>query len=376
MMATLLHPLRRALAVAAPVAGGPPRVLAFPEDPNPYPEILYAELRRHHTDVAYVGRATPSQSLNALLLPFELALGRLRGARVLHVHWLFTFGLGWTERRRALRWIPDALLTALLATARLVGLRVVWTVHNVVPHAPVFGDDEQARRRLLAATDVVIVHGEPALSELRRRVGEPPRQVRVIPLGPFAPPAPRIPRRATRHVAFFGRVEPYKGVEELLEAFALLPPDCPLHLTVAGRCADRALRGRIERAARRLAPRVTLRLAYHRQTDLEALLAEVDAAVLPFRDVTTTSSAALAAALGVPVVLPDLPALGDLQAGVVRYDGSVTGLVAALRALVDLDAAELDRLGADAYRRAHERTWSDVAAETLAAYRAALGERP
>ena len=231
-------------------------------------------------------------------------LGRLRGARVLHVHWLFPFGLAWAGRRRELRWIPDALLGALLLTARLAGLRVVWTVHNVIPHAPVFGDDARARRRLLAASDLVIVHAEPALTELRRRVGEPPRQVRVIPLGPFAAPAPRIPRRATRHVAFFGRVEPYKGVEELIEAFALLPPDCALRLTVAGRCTDAALRGRIERRARRLGPRVTLRLEHLGEPELDALLADVDAVVLPFRDVTTTSSAAHAAALGVPVVLP------------------------------------------------------------------------
>jgi glycosyltransferase involved in cell wall biosynthesis len=373
MIAPLLHPVRRALAACRPAAAEPRRVLAFPRDPNPYLELLYGELRRRGTEVDYIGGATRSKSLNALLLPLELVLGRARGARVLHVHWLFPFGLGWA-RRDGLRWIPDALLVALLQTAALVGLRVVWTVHNVIPHAAVFGDDVRARRRLLAASDVVIVHAEPALAELRRRVGEVPGRVRVIPLGPFAAPAPRIPRRATRHVAFFGRVEPYKGVEELLEAVALLPPDCPLHLTVAGRCTDLALRGRIERRAHRLPQRITLRLEHLDEPELNALLAAVDAVVLPFRDVTTTSSAAHAAALGVPVLLPDLPALGDLRAGVIRYDGSVTGLTALLHAVGELDPADLDRLGADAYRAAHERTWGDVAAETLAAYRAAAPE--
>jgi beta-1,4-mannosyltransferase len=198
----------------------------------------------------------------------------------------------------------------------------------------------------------------------------------VIPLGPFAAPAPRIPRRATRHVAFFGRVEPYKGVEELIEAFALLPPDSPLRLTVAGRCTDAALRGRIERRARRLGERVTLRLEHLGEPELERLLADVDAVVLPFRNVTTTSSAAHAAALGVPVLLPDLPVLGELRAGVVRYDGSVTGLTALLHAVGELDAADLDLLGADAYRAAHARTWGDVATETLEAYRSALEGTP
>lgn len=81
MITTLLHPVRRALAVRQPATADPPPVLAFPRDPNPYLELLYGELRRRGADVAYIGRATSSQSLNALLLPAELALGRLRGAR-------------------------------------------------------------------------------------------------------------------------------------------------------------------------------------------------------------------------------------------------------------------------------------------------------
>ena len=76
-----------------------------------------------------------------------------------------------------------------------------------------------------------------------------------------------------------------------------------------------------------------------------------------------------------PVVLPDLPALTELEAGVIRYDGSVSGLAAVLRAVGELDAVELDRLGADAYRAAHERTWDDVATETLDAYRSILDGR-
>ena len=143
-MAALLHPLRRARAVREDRAW-PPAVLAFPRDPNPYLELLHGELRRRGAVVTYVGGGTRSQSLNVLALPLVLVAARLRGARLLHVHWLFPFGLHWTAGRPLLEWIPDALLAAVLRTARLLGLRVVWTVHNVVPHAPVFGDDGRAR---------------------------------------------------------------------------------------------------------------------------------------------------------------------------------------------------------------------------------------
>ncbi len=184
-----------------------------------------------------------------------------------------------------------------------------------------------------------------------------------------------MPRRASRHIAFFGKIELYKGVEELLEAFAALPPDCPLRLTVAGACTDAALRRRIERAAAPLGARVTLRIEHLPETAVGELLADVDALVLPFRAVTTTSTAGQARAHGVPVVIPDLPNLRDLDAGVIRYDGSVTDLTATLVAVSQLDAGQLDALGAAAYRAAHERTWGDVATETLDAYRAVTGAR-
>jgi glycosyltransferase involved in cell wall biosynthesis len=120
---------------------------------------------------------------------------------------------------------------------------------------------------------------------------------------------------------------------------------------------------------------VTLRLEHLPAVAVDELLADVDALVLPFRAVTTTSTAGQAQAHGVPIVIPDLANLRDLGAGAIRYDGSVGDLTATLAALSRLDAGQLDELGAAAYRSAHDRTWADVATETLDAYRAVTGAR-
>jgi glycosyltransferase involved in cell wall biosynthesis len=154
-----------------------------------------------------------------------------------------------------------------------------------------------------------------------------------------------------------------------------LPAGGSLHLTVAGACADPDLRRRLERRAMSLGPAVTLRLEHLSEAAVDELLADIDALVLPFRQVTTTSTAGQAQAHGVPLVLPDLPALRELREGVLRYDGSVRDLTSTLRAITRLDPHELDALGAAAYDAAHGRTWSDVAAETLDAYRAVTGGR-
>ena len=63
-------------------------------------------------------------------------------------------------------------------------MRLVWTAHNVLPLAPVFADDLRARRRLVAACDLVIAHSKATLDQLADQ-GIVPRRSAIIPHGPF-----------------------------------------------------------------------------------------------------------------------------------------------------------------------------------------------
>ncbi len=135
------------------------RVLVFPrDDPNPYQRLLYGEMERLGTRVSYLGRLTPSRTLNLLLLPLEVAVRRAGGARLVHLHWVFGFGLPGGSRFAGMRRLAQAWFTLWLRTTRLLGVRIVWTAHNVLPHSPVFADDIAARRALVAASDLVLAH--------------------------------------------------------------------------------------------------------------------------------------------------------------------------------------------------------------------------
>ncbi len=97
--------------------------------------------------------------------PLELTAARLTGTRLVHLHWVFGFVLpgGRRARRAAQCWFA-----LVIAVIRLLGMRLVWTAHNVLPHEPVFADDRAARRRLVRASDLVIAHSRP------RWTGSPP----------------------------------------------------------------------------------------------------------------------------------------------------------------------------------------------------------
>ena len=175
------------------------KILVLPrEETNPYQELLYEEMRGRGARITYLAALTPSHTLNVLLLPLELAIRRCGGARVVHLHWVYAFGLPGSTRSVWVRRATAAWFALWLRTLRPLGLRLVWTAHNVLPVTPVFEDDLAARRHLVAACDLVIAHSQATLDQLVT-LGIPARRSVVIPHGPFTRPRrlPRCGRRAT-----------------------------------------------------------------------------------------------------------------------------------------------------------------------------------
>jgi glycosyltransferase involved in cell wall biosynthesis len=358
------------------------RILALPRDPNPYQELLYEEMRALGVEVSFLGELTPSRTLNLMLLPIETVWQRLRGARIAHLHWVFAFSLPYADRFSLLRRVSSALFVAWLNVCKLAGIYIVWTAHNVLPHERVFVDDVKARRRLVAHADLVIVHSSFVLADLAR-LGAVPRRSAAIRHGPFRaarpadPPVERRPGHAAREFLFFGRVQEYKGVEDLMAAFAALPAECSAHLTVAGLCNDARLLQRLSSLNSSCRPTVTMRLEFLTGDDLTSLIRAADVVVLPFRRVTTSGSAIFALSWAKPLIVPDLPAFADLPSrAVVRYSGQTAGLTQALAELTRADDGELLAMSRAARAYSHAVTWRDIAIETRAEMAALVDSAP
>jgi glycosyltransferase involved in cell wall biosynthesis len=359
------------------------KILAFPfDETNPYQRLLYSEMSDLGADVRYIGRLTRSQSLNLLLLPFELVARRVAGGRLVHLHWIYLFSIRGSQRFPVLRRAAQLWFTAWLRTISILGMRLVWTAHNVLPHTPVFADDTVARRQLIEACDLVIAHSQTTLDELAVLGAEPSRSV-VIGHGPFSPSVPPVALRTPgsgagpRRFLFFGKIQEYKGIEELLAAFTALPSSLKADLVVAGLCSEPALLARLHASAQAAASRVVLRLQYIPDEEVPSLLAAADAVVLPFRRITTSGSAMLALAHGRPLIVPNLASLADLpEHAVVRYDGTVQELTAALIRLTQADGATLARMSIAARAYASSLTWREIAARAMFEMKELLGGMP
>jgi glycosyltransferase involved in cell wall biosynthesis len=358
------------------------KVLVFPRDANPYQSLLYGEMRRLGVQVSYLGELTPIQTLNRLLLPLEIVARRLAGARVLHLHWVFTFAFPGARGFPPMRGVAQAWFLVVLRVSRMVGMHLVWTAHNVLPHEPVFADDVAARRALVEASDLVLIHSRSTLDELAA-LGAVPRRYAVIPHGPIGPSLAAGPLRTPgagdrqREFLFFGRIREYKGVDDLLAAFLAMPDDVAAHLTIAGECDDPRLRSRLHALARRGGARVLLRLEYVPDDEVAQLLGVADVVVLPFRRVSTSGSAMLALSHGRPLIVPDLAGLTGLpDQAVLRYDGEVAGLVDAVVRLACADDGTLAAMSAAARSYAFQTTWQEIAERTVSEILLVLGDVP
>jgi beta-1,4-mannosyltransferase len=211
-----------------------------------------------------------------------------------HVHWPENLPRGTTRVRTAARQALTAILLLRLAVRRTPMVR---TLHNTGPHEP-GGRLERALLRWFDRRTTVWIRLTPSTV--------PPSKAPVvtIPHGHYRdwfadlPLAPAEPGR----VLYFGIVRPYKGVEDLLDAFGEVSDDAA-RLRLVGRTTQDSVRDRVECDVR-ADPRISARLEYVADEDLADEVSRAALVVLPYRRLHNSGAALLALSLGRPVLLP------------------------------------------------------------------------
>lgn len=289
----------------------------------------------------------------------EQHLGHLGTGDVFHMHWTSPIVQREDDDIDEARVRLDRFRNAVDA-ARARGARLVWTIHNILPHDARHLELELELNRYLAATaDVVHVMNIDTVIAVADHYALDTARVVQIPhpsyQGVYPATVSRSEARAAlgiasdeRTVLAFGQMRPYKGLDVLVAAVRRMPAAERPVLLLAGRTsvADRTtidgLLGDDLRAVREH--------DHVADVDVQRWFRAADVAVFPYRRVLNSGSLHLAASFGVPSVLPDEPHLRAEFAdeGWVRwFDPSVAaGSLAAVLASPVPDAE-----GADAFSR-------------------------
>jgi len=334
-----------------------------------YPERLYPggtrEGEPHVFDAAC--RVRPRHRLDWFNPAGWAWSGLTMRGRLLHVHW-------WTY------YLAPVELT-LLACAKLRGMRVVLTVHNVLGHET-NRIDHALTRLACAFADRFIVHTEINRRRLKEVFGIRPERVRVIPHGALTSydDAPLTREEARTQLGippdaeialFFGNIRPYKGLDALLRALKLVVAARPnAKLIVAGTCwTDWGVYDRLIDELE-IRPWLDLRVGYVPTEQVKVLFRASDVCVLPYAHFESQSGPGnVALAFGTPLVVTrtgGLPALVRQPEAIAEPEDDRSLADAIVRCLADPSLRE--RMSADADALKDEFSWTRIAERTVTLY--------
>ncbi len=307
---------------------------------NPYHRLIYSGVH---------DRFTPTKTT------IGGAVSGLRDrqfAPVLHVHW----------EEQPLRKAETSTEAALVAEKCLSGLRefcdeggkILWTVHNRLPHELEFVDElMRLREGLSKLSHRILVHHTEAMAALSHQVPTQASKFALFPHPSYAgvypneAPPRKASRRGMKELLVFGMLRRYKGLNLLMEAIGPDAFELGARVKIRGDVLkDDPYREEVEGFGRRRD--VDLQIGRVADEDVAELFHNAWAAVLPYERVLTSGVAMLALTFGTPIVAPRTGMMCEVlptAAHAFLFEhGNAESLRNALSAVCSLSAAERSAL--------------------------------
>ncbi|HEX4305536.1 MAG TPA: glycosyltransferase family 4 protein [Solirubrobacterales bacterium] len=251
----------------------------------------------------------------------------------------------------------------------------VMTAHYILP-PNASRRAARAAHKVFGAMDAVVAHSEHGARRLREEVGLDAERVRVIPHGAFdyltrlpeEKPLPRELEGAEGPVVLsFGLLRPYKGLENLLEAFTEVGSQAELWIVGNPRMNVEPL----HEAAALTGAKVRFVTRFVEDTEIPAIFRRADVVALPYLDAEHSGVLYTALAFGKPMVVSAVggfPEVADAGAARLVAPGDTAALASALRELVEDPAAREELAAAAREAAAGPYSWDEAARLTLALY--------
>jgi glycosyltransferase involved in cell wall biosynthesis len=222
----------------------------------------------------------------------------------------------------------------------------VHTAHNVLPHGR--RDSRLFRwiyRWIYSFPHEIIAHTKQVAEELAEDFGVDPSRISIISIGlnEEMPHTALSVAESRQHLGlppaapialFFGKVEPYKGVDLLVNAWGLVQT-LNARAVVAGWCPNAAYADEVRQSITR-SPRKTSiewREGFVENEDVAVWLKAADVVVMPYRHIYQSGVVFLCLRFGVPIVATNVGSLSDYidsDSGVITQSNDPAGIAAGL----------------------------------------------
>ncbi len=354
------------------------KILVFPKDQNPYQELLYAPLRKNNKLQTKYIRRLPF--LGSFFMPVILIYKRILGYKLIHIHWpAFNIDIK-IPGQKYISYLLFQLSTLILKFLRY---RIVWTVHNLMPHESQTTNDLRVAQVMSKISSKVIVHSKETILRMNKLKIDTNNTI-VVPHGNYKDIYPNnISRKAARKIfnigrndlvlLFFGLIRPYKGVDELVDTYKKLDIT-NVHLIIAGKCDDTALKEKLNHLIKD--SNIIFHNKYIEKSEVATYFNASDIVCLPFKAITTSGSALLALTFGKPIIAPNSGSIKEFPKtlGYIYDPKKPYALESAIRKAI-LEKDKLKYMGLEAQKYSDSISWDKIAQKTYLVYREVLNEK-
>ncbi|WP_047488291.1 glycosyltransferase family 4 protein [Terriglobus sp. TAA 43] len=282
-----------------------------------------------------------------------------------------------------------------IACAQGLGIPVVHTVHNLLPHDS--GDKLRATyQRLYSSVNRLICHSPDVAERLTKEFGVNAHNISVIPHGPLfeAPGETLNDRRRARTslniehdrpvVLWQGVMAPYKGLDLLLQAWercvSLWPNTATKPLLLIAGTGPATEATQVNAAAKQHPDTIRSEIRYITTAELPLFFQASDALVYPYRAITTSGALLTGLTYRKPIIASDLPPfrqfLRHKENALLVSPGDVDSLTEALQTLLlglnsggETNSLYRTLAAGSAQNQGLYTSWDRIAKQTLSVYR-------
>lgn len=272
---------------------------------NPYQALLTMGMA--DDDIAAIGAATVNEGVRAI------TAAKYVRERVLHLHWLNGVLSGVDTRDDAQKRV--AAFERQLDAVHRDGIRIAWTMHNVLPHESVFEDQEVRLRELIVErADLIHVMNPDSVAMAAPYFAIPTDKVVRVEHPGYQGFYPQWMSRSAARAQFgftpgeqvllvLGAIKPYKGLLELARSVDDITREHPRRVTLliaGGAGNDAGTRELLDLAE--IHPAIHVMPERIVQEDVGTLFAAADVAVVPYKASLNSGALVLALSMGTPVI--------------------------------------------------------------------------
>jgi glycosyltransferase involved in cell wall biosynthesis len=271
---------------------------------NPYQAMYYSEFLVN--GVVPIG-INKIENITSFRLPVN---------SFLHLHWLGGI-IGDAENEKIANERVEEFISRIIGI-KSNGVKIVWTVHNILPHDSTLKEAQiHLRKELIKLADIIHI-----MNEETKRLSEPFFEIpdEKIIFSPHPSYRGYYPSIVTReesrfqlkipqdHVVylFFGSIQAYKGLEDLITAFEELEKKNPnIYLLIAGKVVNKSYFSQIKN---KIQSNMKIKLIESRipTEHVQYYFRASDYCICPYRVTLNSGVAHLSHAFDIPVIGPNV----------------------------------------------------------------------